>query len=55
MISPGPTNWAKGTPSTAGLAPRIATTKIIMYNKVVTTGASTVCIHTFQKRITSRR
>ena len=30
MIRPGATNWAKGTPSTVGLALRMATTNTIM-------------------------
>ena len=30
MIRPGATNWANGTPSTVGLALRIATTNTIM-------------------------
>src|SRR3954462_11429070 len=52
--SPGTMNWSYGTPPTWRMRPPSDSPKTRMNRKLETTGAATVCDHSFRTRSTSR-
>src|SRR3954462_2427342 len=52
--SPGTMNWSYGTPPTWRMRPPSDSPKTRMNRKLETTGAATVCDHSFITRSTSR-
>ena len=54
MIRPGARNWLNGTSQVIRALPPNARLKIARNNRVVITGASTVCVATLVKRRISR-